>query len=107
MTSHSCLSSLPGYRGACQAPLSKLAPGQYTGYTGGEQGTLTRDERTPGEVAVIGICGESGESLKTLPDFPSTNSKPSVKSGGFSISEAVRWLLPRVNSPRWDRPGPG
>ncbi|MBA7577175.1 hypothetical protein ES708_19021 [subsurface metagenome] len=34
---------------------------------------LSRAERTPEVVAVSGICGESGESLKTLPDFPVTN----------------------------------
>ena len=32
-----------------------------------------RAERTPEAVAVSGICGESGESVKTLPDFPQTN----------------------------------
>ncbi|MBA7580025.1 hypothetical protein ES708_21911 [subsurface metagenome] len=81
-----CLKSLPGYQGGCQAPPPKLAPGQYTGYTGDKPGTLTRAERTRGAVAVSGICGESGESLKTLPDFPLTNSKPGVSCPGFSIN---------------------
>ncbi|MBA7537883.1 hypothetical protein ES705_30154 [subsurface metagenome] len=34
---------------------------------------LSRAERTPEVAAVSGICGEGGESLKTLSDFPRTN----------------------------------
>ncbi len=105
MTTYS--DSLPVYQGACQSPPPKLAQSQSTGYTGDKPGTLTRAERTPGEVAVERYTGEGLGELKNFPRHPETNSKPSVKSGGFSISGAVRWLLPRVNSPRWDRPGPG
>jgi hypothetical protein len=47
-----------------------------------------RAERTPGAVAVSGVCGESGESLKTLPVSPKTNSKPGLSSLGFCISGA-------------------
>ncbi|MBA7550927.1 hypothetical protein ES705_43458 [subsurface metagenome] len=39
---------------------------------------LSRAERTPEVAAVSGICGEGGESLKTLSDFPRTNLNQSV-----------------------------
>ncbi|MBA7578328.1 hypothetical protein ES708_20190 [subsurface metagenome] len=106
MTSHSCYDSLLGYQGGCQVPRPKLAQSQYTGYTGLEPVTLIRAERTAGELAVSGVYGESGGSLKTLPGSPETNSELPLPRGSFSISGVVRWLLPRVNSPRWDRPGP-
>ncbi len=107
MTSHSCYDSLAGIPGACQVKNPSLAQSWYTEFTRGEQVALIRAERTAGELAVSGVYGESGGSLKTLPGSPSTNSELPLPRGGFSISGVVRWLLPRVNSPRWDRPGPG
>ncbi|GAI72661.1 unnamed protein product, partial [marine sediment metagenome] len=53
----------------------------------GDPGTSTRAERTAGGLAVSGIYRESGESLKTLPGFPETNSKPGLSSSGFSINK--------------------
>ncbi len=85
VTQSLCLTSLPSYQGGCQAPPAKLAQSQSTGYTGDKPGTLLRAERTPGAVAVSGICGESGESLKTLPDFPQTNSGLPLPRGSFFI----------------------
>ena len=79
------LDSIDGIPGACQVSQTGKSVYQVETSFKSEPGTLIRAERSAGERAVSGICGESGESLKTLPDFPQTNSKPSVKSGGFSI----------------------
>lgn len=98
---------IPGLPGACQVSQQGQAVYLVEAPRTKGRGTKVRAERTPGAVVVSGICGESGESLKSLPDFPKTNSELPLSRGSFSVSGAVGWLLPRVNSPRWDRPGPG
>ncbi len=48
-------------------------PQSKTGAFSLSEDLLSRAERTGEDPAVSGICGESGGSLKTLPDFPKTN----------------------------------
>ncbi|MBA7542317.1 hypothetical protein ES705_34638 [subsurface metagenome] len=72
-------------------------------------GTLIRAERTPGAVAVSVIRGRAGErepidrrkpftlSVNLSPGISKTNSRPSVKTGVFSIYQAVSLLLLGAN----------
>ncbi|MBA7668386.1 hypothetical protein ES703_76496 [subsurface metagenome] len=81
------LDSIDGIPGACQVSQTGKSVYQVETSFKSEPGTLIRAERSAGERAVSGICGESGESLKTLPDFPQTNSKPFARSEGFFIGQ--------------------
>ena len=68
------LTSVNGMPGTCQVPgpgsLVDLA--EIRGSPG--PGALLRAERTPGEVAVSGVYGETGEGSYTPPGSPPTNS---------------------------------
>lgn len=64
-------------------PGSLADPGLVPGP--GQPGNLIRAERTPGAVAVSGKTETGVGAYDFSSGFPQTNSKPSVKSGGFSI----------------------
>ena len=125
----SCLGSIPGIPGDVKSKrrdgLAVLSPASCIPGPGGLKWHLftsiqarqlaislggiskNRAERTPGAVAVSGVYGRSQQGVKTPAGIPKTNSEPSAKSGGFSISGAARWLLPGANPPRGAVPGPG
>ncbi|MBA7538284.1 hypothetical protein ES705_30559 [subsurface metagenome] len=69
-----CSHTVTGKPRACQVP----RPGSLVGTAGTrgspQPGTLLRAERTPGEVAVSGVYGDTGEHCPTLPGSPPTNS---------------------------------
>lgn len=87
MTPKSCPKVYHKTLKACQV----YQPGSLADLAGvpgpGQPGTLVRAERTPGAVAVSGICGEGSGKGNSFPDFPKTNSKPFVNSEGFFINE--------------------
>jgi hypothetical protein len=85
METQSYSDSIAVNQGACQ--VDKTGSLEYRVETplAGKPGSLKRAERTPGEVAVSVVYGESRGELKTLPGTPKTNSEPFVKSGGFFI----------------------
>ncbi len=70
----SLMGSVNPLPGACQVP----RPGSLVDLARtprpGQPGPLLRAERTPGEVAVSGVYGETGEGPRTLPGSPPTNS---------------------------------
>ncbi len=69
-------------------------------------GTLIRAERTDLACPAVSRRGQRGQGLKLLPSEPNKSLELPLSRGSFSISGAVRWLLPRVGTSSKEYPGP-